>query len=711
MTVHALKQNVAKQNSKTQPGLSETEKHAQHPGRAIVTYSRSLMALVIARSLAAKGVEVISCDDVDMTVTSFSKASKAHFVHPSFTENKEVALDALERKVRAHAPDDDRPYVLIPSFRDAQIFSEYRDRFEPLIKIAAPAFEAIDEVHPKHHLIKLAREFELPIPDTQILKGGKDCIALPHCSWPKIIKPVDGVGGRGVKTLKNADPLKRYLADTAPDDLFLLQELVEGEDFCVSVAAQDGKLTGVVAYKNLRQFPQEAGAGAVRETVDPTPFLTTVKTILEMTQWTGVAEIDFRWDGASQTHPKLIEVNPRFWAGLFHSVESDVDFPWLAFQQASGRDLPEFDPTAVKVGKQTKTTGAWALSLMEDIASDDETFDAIAAAWQRAKLHVRQGKITPVLKQLSGVISGDEQTLKDRLENHKEQYAAIADLPSELELSEDPATGLGLLFAVSSLVRHGKLPDELRYEKKRSSTDQNAAPQTHQGRPRIGITHGENRDRVAVWFIKLGVWLAGGKPVSITAKAPIAPQSLDGLVFGGGTDIYPERYRGKRKRGYRYDLARDELEASWAHAAKHEDLPVLGVCRGMQMLNVVEGGTLWEDLSHLDVAYPTALWRRLFFRKPMCVDDDTLLSKLLGTSGEVAVNSLHSQAIKEPAACFEVWAKEPNGIIQAIGAPSRKFWLGVQFHPEFLLHKTYCRALFKGLVEAANTRAQARLNA
>lgn len=680
-----------------------------HPGRAIVTYSRSFMALVIARSLAARGVEVIACDDVDMTVTSFSKASKSHFVHPSFAGDETAALDAFERHVRAHAPEDDRPYVLIPSFRDAELFARHRDRFEPLISIAAPSIASINQVHPKNNLVAFARDNGLAIPHTEIIAGDAAAALVgADADWPKIIKPIDGVGGRGVEKLDDIDDLERYLAATSADDVLLFQDLAPGDDFCVSVAAQNGELTGVVAYKNLRQFPQDAGAGAVRETVDTRPFLSATKKLLKHTRWSGVAEIDFRWTGDEKSEPKLIEVNPRFWSGLFHSVESGVDFPWLAFTQAAGAEIPLFDEASANIGARTKTTGAWMLSLLEEIASEDETYDAVLKAWSEAKPDLRDGRVVPALKHLAEAVGDHGKNLKQRWHHHKDQVSALEKLPSDLETSQDLATSLGLLFAVSSLVRHGRLPDELRQDEGGFKQTKAQRSQQTDGRPRIGITHGANGDTVAVWFMKLGVWLAGGKPVSITAKAPRAPQSIDGLIFGGGTDIYPTRYSGERKRGYRYDLPRDELEASWAHAAKHENLPVLGVCRGMQMLNVVEGGTLWEDLSHLDVSYPTALWRRLFFRKPMCVEPGTLLSRLLGAAGEVAVNSLHSQAVKDPADCFEVWAREPNGIIQAIGAPDRDFWFGVQFHPEFLLHKPYCRALFSGLVDAARTRAQAR---
>ena len=96
-------------------------------------------------------------------------------------------------------------------------------------------------------------------------------------------------------------------------------------------------------------------------------------------------------------------------------------------------------------------------------------------------------------------------------------------------------------------------------------------------RPVIGITKPEQGDTLAWLAMKFAVWLAGGDAVKVTARAPWDPRTIDGLIFGGGSDVYPGRYLGEPKPGYRYDLARGDMEASWAIAARRHDLPVLGV--------------------------------------------------------------------------------------------------------------------------------------
>ncbi len=113
------------------------------PGRVILTYGRSLMALVIARSLAQRGVEVIGCDDVDLTVLSFSKHVHETFTVASWKAEPERFLDDLEAAVLDYAPRDRRPYVLMPVFDEAELIARHRNRFEPTIKVAAPSWKSM----------------------------------------------------------------------------------------------------------------------------------------------------------------------------------------------------------------------------------------------------------------------------------------------------------------------------------------------------------------------------------------------------------------------------------------------------------------------------------------------------------------------------------------------------------------------------------------
>ena len=698
----------------TKPESDHTSALAGDPpaGRAIVTYGRSLMALVIARSLSEQGVEVIGCDSVDMTVLSFSKHVTSTFTHADFEEDEEAALLDFAENIRKHAPDDDRPYVLIPAFRDARIFSRHRDRFEPMIQIAAPDWSSIEKIHPKDHFAKFLKDEDLPGPGTRILPADSSIKDVPDgLEFPMIAKPADGVGGRGVSKIDDAQELETYLKEADNRQPVLLQDLVDGVDYCMSIIADRGELIGAVAYRNITQFPVDAGAGAVRETIDARPFLASTRQLLKATNWHGVGEIDYRWNGDHAVEPKMLEMNPRFWAGLHHSMEAGVDFPWLNFLLAAGRKIAPLADDVANVGLRTRTPGAWILSAAQDIAQNDEHLQQAADEWRKMKSSASSADILSMASHFmksageAALGAGMVRSLGKKLESHK-------GLSSEFNSDSDPAVGLGVLFAVSHLMRHGELPPEFKFEAGKRDED---APRGTKpvalsdrfdpdARPIIGITKPEEGDWMAYQAMKLAVHLAGGKAVKITAKAPRDPRSVDGLIFGGGADVFPERYEGAAKQGYTYDIARDDMEASWAESAMRHDIPVLGVCRGMQMINVLGGGTLLPDLSHYkDEDYPTTFMRRIFYRKDIIIEPDSWLAGVADET-RLEVNSIHTQAIEKVGDDFRITAREANGLVQAIEHTERSFFVGVQFHPEFLLHHAFARNIFKSLVEAAQER-------
>jgi GMP synthase-like glutamine amidotransferase len=161
--------------------------------------------------------------------------------------------------------------------------------------------------------------------------------------------------------------------------------------------------------------------------------------------------------------------------------------------------------------------------------------------------------------------------------------------------------------------------------------------------------------------MRLAIALAGGRAIKITTRAPRDPKSIDGLLFGGGSDVFPKRYAGEPKQGYRYDLARDDMEASWAEAALKHDIPILGVCRGMQMLNVLGGGTLFADLRRFKRRnYPATFLERIFYRLPIRVAPASWLAEATQCP-ELCVNSIHSQAVDRLGVGFHVTAWDVDG--------------------------------------------------
>ncbi|MEQ5869335.1 type 1 glutamine amidotransferase [Sagittula sp. NFXS13] len=224
-------------------------------------------------------------------------------------------------------------------------------------------------------------------------------------------------------------------------------------------------------------------------------------------------------------------------------------------------------------------------------------------------------------------------------------------------------------------------------------------------RPIIGVTVSDRSGWRIFPLINLNLWLAGARGVRWGAKRDCDLSKVDGIVIGGGDDIGPELYGGTLGVSARLDHDRDELERSLAEQAADLNMPVLGICRGAQMLNVALGGTLdqnaWQTFG-MDNKIKTILPKR-----EICVDNDTLLAKHTGPE-PMKVNALHTQAVKELGEGLQVCARDTAGMVQAIERTSDPFAIGVQWHPEHLFYAHRQRAIFHALVAAARARRERR---
>lgn len=209
---------------------------------------------------------------------------------------------------------------------------------------------------------------------------------------------------------------------------------------------------------------------------------------------------------------------------------------------------------------------------------------------------------------------------------------------------------------------------------------------------------------------------AGGEVRVVDASmAPAAPlDGADGLLLTGGDDVAPARYgEDVHAAVVPAEPGRDEFEIALVREARARRLPVLAICRGVQVLNVACGGTL---VQHIPSEVPGALAHSLEAppHQPMAlaheiwVDRDTRLAAVLGErvseADTCAVNSRHHQAVKDVAPGFRVSATSPDGVIEAIEDPAARFCLGVQWHPENFWRTGEFRPLFEAFLDAALAR-------
>ena len=189
---------------------------------------------------------------------------------------------------------------------------------------------------------------------------------------------------------------------------------------------------------------------------------------------------------------------------------------------------------------------------------------------------------------------------------------------------------------------------------------------------------------------------------------------LDGLLLSGGEDVAPSLYGAEPHPMLgEVNPERDAFEMGLIGEARARDLPMFGICRGIQVLNVAFGGSLVQDVPS---ELPGALDHQLTvpphepyaLAHDVWLEPDSLLARLmrerLNDADSCAVNSRHHQAVKRVAAGFRVSATAPDGLIEAIEDPAARFCLGVQWHPENFWRTGEFRPLFEGLFEAAKSR-------
>lgn len=198
---------------------------------------------------------------------------------------------------------------------------------------------------------------------------------------------------------------------------------------------------------------------------------------------------------------------------------------------------------------------------------------------------------------------------------------------------------------------------------------------------------------------------AEGVPVILPVQAPRAAaaviQRLDALVLSGGGDVAPERYGAARHPAVGgVDEERDAWEIALILQARRRRLPVLAICRGMQILNVALGGTLIQHLPEHDEGHPH-LVPRTFDAATHSVDvtPGSTMAKVLDAD-VVHVNTLHHQAIDRCADDLLVVGVEEHGVPEAVEHPSEPI-LGVQWHPELIVHLPPHDRLFQWLVREA----------
>jgi len=231
--------------------------------------------------------------------------------------------------------------------------------------------------------------------------------------------------------------------------------------------------------------------------------------------------------------------------------------------------------------------------------------------------------------------------------------------------------------------------------------------------PAIGVVASSQREarRYLDAMVKRGVAECLLVPRS-SARVQEAVSSVDGLLLSGGPDVDPQRYGQARdpNAGLVLSPRRDRWEMALLEAALGRDMPVLAICRGMQLLNVAFGGTLVQNLTGHRMEKQNDEWE--FVHHQVYISPGCKLAAILGSGGFVKVNSLHHQGLREPQKATALMASAyslEDGLIEALESPSHDWVIGVQWHNEIEEEMPkHFGNLFQALIERAETYAHRR---
>ncbi len=259
-------------------------------------------------------------------------------------------------------------------------------------------------------------------------------------------------------------------------------------------------------------------------------------------------------------------------------------------------------------------------------------------------------------------------------------------------------------------------------------------------RPVIGLTtqtlhsiDGIPTGLPASWVMNQRYFLAAAQAGAIPWMIPLLDDDLetlrelylrlDGLLIPGGVDMDPRQYGEEvRKECGNLDPARDTVELQLTKWAIEDGKPVLGLCRGLQVINVASGGSLWQDLPSQNPAFakhdffPTTGFERDYLAHAVDLKSGSRLQLMLDEP-RVQVNSMHHQGIKRLGSALVASAVSDDGLIEAVEGQGAAFLVGVQWHPEvFEVAEHHAGQLFGGFIRAArewaaqhgSTRSDAR---
>ncbi|MGE5483746.1 MAG: ATP-grasp domain-containing protein [Ignavibacteriales bacterium] len=313
-------------------------KRGDWAGSVFLTDAQQRKTLAAIRSLARRRIAPHAGEVTVLATSLFSRYCGGRLVYPSPILHPSEWVDTVEKYVRTHAIE-----CLFPMDDDSVLLASARRKaFQSLCALPLPPHEILVEGMDKAKTVAAAQGAGLRCPVSMPIAAA--CQAKEWCGgYPALVRPRRSSGARGLRVVRGPQDLANTVAALAkeyPDGLLIQEYLAQGPKFDVCVMLDwSGKPLASFVQREIRCFPIPHGPSTVQESVHRPDLVDLALKLLKRMGWTGLAEVEFMEDPRDGM-PVFMEVNPRFWASLHLAVECGVDFPYLLYLLATGRDVP-----------------------------------------------------------------------------------------------------------------------------------------------------------------------------------------------------------------------------------------------------------------------------------------------------------------------------------------------------------------------------------
>ena len=311
--------------------------------KILITNSNNKNALAAARSLGRKGYFIGVSGIRETDYVSCSRYVSQTFHH------SDVLLypDKVKSQFKSFLSENKYDVILPIGIDMSTFFSNNLHFFQKFINIPISNYSTFLKMHDKMKTIKIAKDLDIPVPITHSPKNLKEYekIAL-LLDFPHVIKARKGSGNSGVYVINNLnegnETFDKLIHKKTKNEVYdctnpLVQEYIDGEIHDVCLASKRGNVFAIMTQKRIKTLPPGGGSGIVNITTNQKRIARYAIRLIKSIGWTGVSQIEFKLD--SNSNPRIMEINPKFWGTLDLSIKAGINFPEIAVDLALGNQL------------------------------------------------------------------------------------------------------------------------------------------------------------------------------------------------------------------------------------------------------------------------------------------------------------------------------------------------------------------------------------